>query len=241
MGLLDHLRSRKENVEITRSALQEAYETAPDTGAVTRMVQSLLNLGLDGKGPLDSARQVAEAAHGRHDDPEAAIDAVVRSHTMTGAAGGFVTGLGGFVTMPIALPANVLEFYVQATRMVGAIATLRGYDVTDPRIRTAVLLTLTGSSADDVLAKAGLATGGGRVASLALKRLPPAGLLVVNKAVGFRLLRGVGERALARFGKGVPIVGGVVGGGLDAYMMRRIAAHARTEFPPVTAGEVQAG
>ena len=70
--------------------------------------------------------------------------------------------------MPIALPANVLEFYVQATRMVGAIATLRGYDVQDPRIRTAVLLTLVGSKSDDVLKKAGMATGGGRVTSLAL-------------------------------------------------------------------------
>jgi hypothetical protein len=30
--------------------------------------------------------------------------------------------VGGFITLPVALPVNVLEFYVQATRMVGAIA-----------------------------------------------------------------------------------------------------------------------
>ena len=33
--------------------------------------------------------------------------------------GGFVTGFGGFVTMPIALPVNVAEFYFVATRMTG--------------------------------------------------------------------------------------------------------------------------
>jgi hypothetical protein len=40
--------------------------------------------------------------------------------------------------MPVALPANVAEFYLIATRMVAAIADVRGYDVTDPQIRTAV-------------------------------------------------------------------------------------------------------
>ena len=113
--------------------------------------------------------------------------------------------------MPIALPANVLEFYVQATRMVGAIATLRGYDIKDPRIRTAVLLTLVGSKSDDVLKKAGMATGGGRVTSLALRNMPPAALMVVNKAVGFNLMRGVGTKVLGRLGRGVPVAGGFFG------------------------------
>jgi hypothetical protein len=135
--------------------------------------------------------------------------------------------------MPVALPLNVVEFYVQATRMVGAIATLRGYDVNDPHVRTAVLLTLVGSDADEVLAKAGLATGSGRVVSYAARRLPPAGLLIVNKAIGFRLLRGVGEKAFAKLGRGVPLLGGFVGGGIDVWMMKRIADHAMREFPPV--------
>jgi hypothetical protein len=37
--------------------------------------------------------------------------------------------------------------------MVGAIATLRGYDVDNPMVRSAILLTLVGSDADDVLAR----------------------------------------------------------------------------------------
>ena len=34
-----------------------------------------------------------------------------------GAASGFVTSLGGFITVPVALPLNVLGFYLIATRM----------------------------------------------------------------------------------------------------------------------------
>ena len=133
--------------------------------------------------------------------------------------------------MPVSLPVNVAEFYLQAVRMVGSIATLRGYDISEPRVRTAVLLTLVGSDADEVLKKAGMATGGSRVTSYALKGLPPAALMVVNKAVGFRLMRGVSEKVLSRFGRGIPLAGGLVGGGIDGYMMKKIADHAMKEFP----------
>jgi len=231
MGLFDLLRPRQESARTTRSALEQADDEGDGQGAVTRLVQSLIAVGLDGAGPLESARVVADQARRRNDSVEQAIDGVVRSHVHGGRLGGFVTGLGGFVTMPIALPVNVFEFYVQATRMVGAIAALRGYDLDEPRIRTAVLLTLIGSKSDDVLAKAGLSTGGSRVTALALRRLPPAALLVVNKAVGFRLIRGVGERVLSRLGRGIPLAGGLVGAGIDGYMMGRIAEHARQEFP----------
>ena len=55
--------------------------------------------------------------------------------------------------------------------------------------------------------------------------------MIVNKAIGFRLLRSVGERTLSRFGRLVPVLGGLVGGALDWQMMRTIADAARREFP----------
>jgi hypothetical protein len=219
-----------------RPALEAASDGSVDDGVVTRTIQQVLDLGLDGVGPYDSAAEVAERARAATPSADAAIKKVMRRHVAGGSVGGFATGVGGFVTMPVALPANVVEFYVQATRMVGAIATLRGYDVRDPRIRSAILLTLIGSHADDVLAKAGLTTGGGRMAALASRQLPPSTLFILNKAVGFRLLRGLGEKALPRLGKGVPLLGGVVGAGLDGYLMKKIAEHAQVEFPPVPAG-----
>jgi hypothetical protein len=196
-------------------------------------VQVLLDAGIDGLGPLKSARELADQAVRETRTPEGAVKKVVRSHVVKGGVGGFVTSLGGFVTMPIALPANVVEFYVGATRMVASIATLRGYDLDDPQVRTAVLLTLVGSDADDVLAKAGLTGGTGKMVGLVGQSLPPAALLMVNKAIGFRLLRGFGEKAFSKLGRGIPIAGGVVGGGIDVWMMKRIADHALGEFPPV--------
>lgn len=214
-------------------ALELAANEPVSDNAVSRMVQLLLDVGIDGVGPLKSAREIADDAVRQSRTADAAVAKVARNHVAKGAAGGFVTSVGGFVTMPVALPANVAEFYLLATRMVAAIAHLRGYDIDEPRVRTAILLTLVGSDADEVLAKAGLASGGGKMVHLVSGQLPPAGLLILNKAIAFRLLRGVGEKAFSKLGRGVPLLGGLVGGSIDTWMMKRIADHAMGEFPPL--------
>ena len=196
----------------------------------TGLIERLMDVGIDGKAPFDSARKVAGVAVAGHSDAERSIDALVRSHLRLAAAGGFVTGLGGFVTLPIALPANVFGFYVVATRLVAGIASIRGYDITKPEVRSAVLLALMGADADDLLKKAGYVSTG-PLANLAIQRLPGPVLMAVNKGIGFRLLTQVGKKSLTRFGKAVPLAGGVVGASVDTFLLKRIADHARREFP----------
>jgi hypothetical protein len=221
--------------EATRGTQDAVPADAVPAGAVTRMVERLLDVGIDGRGPFDSAQRIADVAVADHVDADRAIDAIVRSHMRLAAAGGFLTGLGGFVTMPVALPANVLEFYLVATRMVASIASARGYDIRRPEVRSAVLLALVGADADDLVSSAGLRPSAfsptWRLADLAAQRLPGPALMVVNKGVGFRLLTQVGKKSLTRLGKAVPMVGGVLGAGLDTFLLSRIADHARHEFP----------
>lgn len=231
MGIFDLLSGNKSEYYVTRSALDEAQDDDDDRGAVYKLVQSILDHGLDGKGPVKAATEVAEEARDSTSSIEEAVDKVIRKSYIGGAAGGFLTSLGGFITMPVALPVNVLEFYLQATRMAGAVAHLRGYDTEDPKIRTAILLALVGSNAEEILSKAGVAVGGGVVSSLALARLPKPALMMVNKAVGFQLLKSIGEKSLSKLGRGVPLAGGLVGAGVDTYMMKQIASGARKEFP----------
>ena len=232
MGLKDLVTPGSKESKETRAALEAAQDQDTDPGAIDRLVTMLVEAGLQGRGPLRPAEEVArEALEKAGGDREKAIASLARRATVSGAAGGFLTGVGGFVTMPVSLPVNVAEFYLLATRMVGAIASLRGYDLDEPRVRTAVLLTLVGSDSDEVLKKAGMASAGSRATTYALRGLPPAALMVVNKAVGFRLMRGVSEKVLARFGRGVPFAGGVVGGGIDGFMMKKIADQAMKEFP----------
>jgi hypothetical protein len=223
-----------------RSALEQAQDAPKDQGLIgnsaTRIVENLLDTGIDGKGPFDSATKVADnALRKHHGNAEQAISGVVSSHLKLAAAGGFVTSVGGFITLPVALPANVVGFYLLATRMTAAVARLRGYDIANPQIRSAVLLTLVGADADDLLAKAGMVAPTGALSNLAAQRLPGPALMVLNKAIGFRLLSTAGKKTLTRFGRKMPIVGGVVGAGMDGWLLHRISENARGEFPPVAA------
>ena len=235
MGMLGF--GRKSGADRPGTALERARTSGgPATGrlaaASQRLTDRLLAVGIDGMGTFQSAAEVARAALRDHPDTEEAVSAVVARHLKLASAGGFVTSMGGFVTLPVALPANVTGFYLIATRMTAAVAVIRGYDITQPSVRSAVLLTLVGADADELLAKAGVAVPGGRLSAAALDRLPGPVLMVVNKAVGFRILSTAGRDVFARFGRAVPVVGGVVGAGLDAWLVHRIADHARSEFPP---------
>ncbi|TNM68878.1 hypothetical protein FHN55_05405 [Streptomyces sp. NP160] len=231
------------------SAADQALEKAQhDDGgrlsqAATQLVRRLVDLGIDGAGPLAPAADAAAAARRKHSDVEDAIDALVSSSTRSAAVGGFVTGLGGFVTLPVALPANLLGYYVIATRTVAGTAALRGYDLSSEEVRSAVLLVLADEDGGALLSKFGLAGPGGLVTRLARKQLAGPGLAVLNKAIGFQLLSRLGRSGLSRLGRGLPLAGGVLGAGLDAYALRRTAKAARSAFPlrRGAAGEVTGG
>ena len=62
---------------------------------------------------------------------------------MAGAQG-FLTNIGGLVTMPVAVPANIAGLALLQCRMVAGIAHLRGYDLEDKRTRNAILASLLG-------------------------------------------------------------------------------------------------
>ncbi len=210
-------------------------ETEPDEGSFTSrmsiaVVRRVVDSGIDGIGPLDSAQDIVEQALRKNPDPKQALDAIVRSHLKLAASGGFVTGVGGLITMPVALPGNVVGFYLLAARMAGATAHLRGYDIDAPATRTALMLTLLGADADDVLRKVGI-VGGGTMSNVALSRVPQAAAMVLNKGIGFRVATRLGTRVVGRLGRAVPLAGGVIGAGLDTYLMRRLAAQVKEEFP----------
>ncbi|MDO5696429.1 MAG: EcsC family protein [Dermatophilus congolensis] len=235
MGLFDLLGDR--NADQNTGPREEPDGAMAQRASV--LVEKLLSIGFDGSGKFDSAHEIAAAAQRRRSDPERVIDDIVAQHTRLAATSGFVTGLGGFALMVVALPANVAGFYVLATRMAAAIAKVRGFDIDDPAVRSAILLSLVGSDADDILAKAG-AGASGPLANVATKRLPSTAVMAINKGVGFRLLTQLSGKTLGRLGRAVPLVGGLVGATFDGFYLTRIARHVRDEFPAAIAGEIEA-
>lgn len=198
-----------------------------------RLADQVLNVGIDGAGPIKGAREVAEehltTAGG---DREQAIKKLVATHIRLAAVSGFVTGAGGLITLPVALPAALTGLYVTATRMAAGIAYLRGHDLRSEEVRSAILVCLLGSGASTALSKAGVEIGQ-KSALAALQRVPGRVLIEINKRIGFRLVTKAGEKGVINLTKLVPLVGAPIGATVDGVSCRAIATYARSTFEPI--------
>ncbi len=239
MGVLGLLRKDGSATDVTRKAMREVRSGKAEgdehngvESALQTMVESFRDIGLDGKFNYSSAEDVARRASKRfRRKPKKAVRRVVRKHRRGVTVAGFLTGLGGLFTLPLLLPANVFTFYVQATRMVGAIAAIRGYDLDDEEIRSRVLAALVGEESEDVLASLGLGPIAGAATRQIAKRVPLSPSSAVARAIGGRMLRRFGLRSVRLFGKAIPGLGGIIGAWSDRRMLKKIARTAMESFP----------
>jgi hypothetical protein len=165
------------------------------------------------------------------EDVDKVIKRLIRESVEAAGVNGFVTGLGGFIAMPVTIPANMAGGLIVNARLAAAIAYLRGYDPSDPHVRTTVTLVAIGSSTQQIARTIGMKVGE-KVAMNAIRKLPYSVLKEINKKVGFSLLAKYGtKRSVITLAKGVPLVGGVVGGGVDATMTGVIGRTSKAMFP----------
>lgn len=167
----------------------------------------------------------------RHESPRKAADDLVHWQIAKCGTSGFVTGLGGLLTLPVAIPANLSSVLYVQLRMVAAIAYMGGYDVHSDQVQTLCYLSLVGDAAADILKQTGTKVGE-KMLTNAIGKVSGATLTKINQRVGFRLITKFGEKGVINLGKAVPLVGGVVGGGLDAVTTNAIAHNAIRLFLP---------
>ncbi len=134
---------------------------------------------------------------------------------------GFITGLGGIITLPVAVPTNIASVLYVQIRMIAAIATMGGYDIKSDQVRTLVYMCLCGSAFTDVLKDIGIQVGS-KITLSAINKISGATLTKINQAVGMRLVTKFGQTGAVNLGKAVPFVGGVIGGTIDAVTTRAI-------------------
>ena len=190
------------------------------------LVGWILDKAVDGIGPLPSASDLADKYRCQPfaNDAER-VQALIRWAVAKNAAAGFVAGLGGAPTLPVAVPGSLVASLAIQAPMVAAIAEIYGHDSKDDQVRTAMLLCMLGNAMEDVVKQAGVVVGG-KVAIATLKKIPGKALIEINKRVGFRLLTKFGTKGVVNLAKFVPLVGGAVGGtfdGMTCYFAGRAA------------------
>lgn len=195
-------------------------------GLTQGFLQAVLDRAIAGVGPFDGAAEVAERARGKAGgDVARAIDDLIGDHVRLAGAQGFLTNIGGLVTMAVTVPANVSGLVLVQLRLHAAIAHLHGLDLREPGVRAALLVTLLGHDATEKLVKKGKLAGnapwlaksdGGAQVTQGVAAQVAASL--VGALAGKRLATTVGKR--------VPVFGGVVGGISDARTTRSLGKDA---------------
>lgn len=194
------------------------------------LLRSIIDFAIDGNTAFPGAKTAAARSLQAKGEREAAIDSIVMQHIGLASAQGFLTSVGGLLTLPVGLPANVAGLAVLSVRMIGSIAHLRGYDVDDRRVRAALTLAMLG---DDEVRR--LVSEG---------KLPTTPLVIATSPMfDADLERKISERVMGslagRMGgkhlavvvvRRIPLVGGGVGAAVDGWLTFGLAAYAKREF-----------
>ena len=162
-------------------------------------------------------------------EKETAINKLISFQTTKAATSGFVTGFGGFLTMPVTIPANIATVILFQIRMIAAIAVMRGYDLSSDQVRTFVYTTLAGTTITDIVKSTGIVIGN-KIATNIVKKIPGATLRKINQRVGFRLLTKFGTKGAINIWKVVPVAGAVIGMTIDIGSTKIIASIAKMTF-----------
>ena len=178
---------------------------------------------------LDSAEELAKDYLTQDGSLLDQINALIRWQNAKAGTSGFVTGLGGFLTIPITLPVNITSVLYLQLRMIAAIAIMCGYDVKNDKVKTLAYSCLVATSSVEIVKNLGIKIGE-KVAVSALKKIPGTLFVKINQAVGFRLLTKFGEKGVLNIVKGIPLLGGIIGATFDILSTNTVGNIARDLF-----------
>jgi hypothetical protein len=216
---------------IGKSLAPNVGQIAP--GATAAFVHEALERAINGVGPLPPAAQAAaKQLQEQGGDVDRAVHELIENHVRFAGAQGFVTNLGGLVTLAVTVPANITGLTLLQCRMVAGIAHLRGYDLDDKRVRNAILAAVLGEETVLQLIKnkhlpgtpMAIATAPAYDSNLDKVMAAQVATAMVTKVAGKRIAITVGKR--------VPVVGGLLGAGTDAYSTWKVGRYVDREFLP---------
>jgi len=202
---------------------------APDLTA--NFVREALSRAINGTGPLPGAARAADKQlKEQHGNVDEAIHEVIENHVRYAGAQGFVTNIGGLVTAALTIPANITGLAILQCRMVAGIAHLRGYDLDDPRVRNAILACMLGEDSITSLIKKKKIPAPPMAIATAPAHDEHLDKVMAAEVTSELLTKVAGKRVVTTVGRRVPVVGGLIGAGADAYSTWQIGRYADREL-----------
>ena len=204
---------------------------APELNAT--VVQEALRRAIHGIGPLPPAASTAERQLREHGGTQKrAVRAVIDDHVRYAGAQGMLTSVGGAFTAMVTIPTNITGLALIQARMVAVIAHLRGYDLEDPRVRNAVLACMLGEDRVDALVRASKIPAPPMALATAPVHDPEIARVLSAEVTSELVTKVAGKHAAIAVARKVPVVGGIVGMGVDGLATYQIGHYAAGELRP---------
>ena len=200
-------------------------------GLIIRALDYAYEKAISGISNLDSAENLANNYTKEGKSIRESSSSLINWQISKAGASGFLTGLGGIVTLPVAIPANLASVLYVQIRMIAAIAHMGGYDLRDDKVKSMVYLCMAGNGAKDILKDMGIILSE-RIATQMIKNISTKTIKSINERVGFKLLTKFGSSGAINLGKAVPLVGGLVGGAFDSVTTLAVGKVAQSTFLP---------
>lgn len=207
-----------------------------ETNKMLRVLNWAYEIALNGLPGMGTA---IELAHDYEDEEGSLTDKVnslIRWQISKTATSGFLTGVGGLITLPVAVPADLASSVYLQMRMIAAIAHLGGYDVKNDKVKTLIYICLVGESAKDILKDVGIQIGL-KTGKKLITSIPGKVLVKINQMVGFKLATKFGTKGAINLVKIIPLFGGIVGGTINGITTNIIGNYARETFIKTNSGE----
>lgn len=198
-------------------------------GSIMKALDWGYDKAINGMPGLESAIELAEDYKKRGGTADNQAKSMIRWQIGKAGTSGFLTGLGGLITMPVMIPANLASVMFIQIRMIAAIAYIGGHDLKDDRVKSLVYACMAGNSAKEILKDIGIVIGT-KLTTQAIKNISGKTVVAINQKVGFRLLTKFGQKGAVNLGKAVPLVGGIIGGAFDTVTTDIIGKIAKKTF-----------
>ena len=201
-----------------------------DQHQMTNVLHELYGKALEGIPKVSkSVDELADDYLNKSDSLDEAVEALISNQIKKCGLSGFITGLGGLLTLPVAIPANISSVLYVQLRMITAIAKMGGFDIQSDQVQTLAYACLTGSAIADILKNTGIKISE-KITVTAIGKIPGKVLTKINQKVGFRLITKFGTTGAVNLAKMVPITGGIVGGAVDVGSTKIISKNAYNIF-----------
>ncbi len=136
---------------------------------------------------------------------------ILQRKSMKNGLVGAVTGLGGFITLPVTIPSDLIcSWRIQAS-MAFSIAYVYGHTKDTTDLKTDLYLILAGDSAKEMLKRFGIEATKGITKKAVQKYITRDVMVKIWKVMGQKIITKAGEKSLTSFMKMVPAVGAPVG------------------------------